>query len=67
MKRFSLFRIVAHFAVAVVTVSTVCASEKSIVMGGKNGWNNLLSVNGVTTGKGRFGFDSIELETKIHC
>lgn len=65
MKRFSLFRIVAHFAVAVVTVSTVCASEKSIVMGGKNGWNNLLSVNGVTTGKGRFGFDSIELETKI--
>ncbi len=64
MKRFSLFRIVAHFAVAFATVSTVCASEKSIVMGGKNGWSNLLSVNGVTTGKGRFGFDSIELETK---
>ncbi len=37
------------------------ASQKSIVIGGEKGWGDLQIRQGVTTGKGRFGWESMEL------
>lgn len=31
--------------------------------GGKSGWNEISVKNGITTGKGRFGYESLELKT----
>ncbi len=63
MKKTSLFRIVAHFAFAFASVSTLCASEKTVVIGGEKGWGSLMVKKGLAAGKGRFGFESIELST----
>ena len=52
-------------AVMVFAVSfPLCAVQKTIVLGGENGWNNIATMDGVTTGSGRYGFESIELETQ---
>ncbi len=64
MKRISLVRITAYFAVALLGLSMAHSSQKTITLGGEGGWNNLQVMDGVTTGKGRFGFDSLELVTK---
>ncbi len=40
------------------------SAVKTCIIGGENGWDQLQTRTGVTTGKGRFGFDSIELATK---
>lgn len=39
--------------------------QKSIIIGGEKGWNDLSKMEGVTTGVGRFGLESIELSTKM--
>ncbi len=39
------------------------AESKSIVLGGKTGWPELSSKEGVTFGTGRFGYEAVELST----
>lgn len=36
---------------------------KEFVLGGKSGWNNLGVTENITTGKGRFGYECLELAT----
>ncbi|MBR5096996.1 MAG: fibronectin type III domain-containing protein [Treponema sp.] len=43
------------------------AESKSIVLGGKTGWPELLSKDGVTFGRGRFGYESVELATNARA
>lgn len=43
-------------------VDFLFASSKSLNLGGKNGWNNIEKMEGVATGKGRFGYPSIQLK-----
>lgn len=50
------------FLVMFETVSAF-AAEKILTLGGKNGWNSVRTLSGVTTGKGRFGYDSLKLVT----
>jgi len=40
------------------------AGSKTLVIGGENGWGKLSTRQGVTTGRGRFGYESIELSTQ---
>jgi len=41
------------------------AVQKSRILGGANGWNDLQTAEGVSTGIGRFGYDCIQLETAV--
>ncbi len=43
--------------------NSVFAESKQIVLGGKSGWPVFQYENNITTGKGRFGYDCIELAT----
>ncbi len=43
--------------------SAVFAEAKQIVLGGKGGWPVFQYEENITTGKGRFGYDCIELAT----
>ena len=43
--------------------TTVFAESKQIVLGGKGGWPAFKYEENITTGKGRFGYDCIELAT----
>ncbi|WP_246104349.1 fibronectin type III domain-containing protein [Treponema pectinovorum] len=65
MKKFSFARILAYFALCFSTTFFVYAQEKTIILGGQNGWKNISSFSGVTTGKGQFGFESLQLESKM--
>lgn len=38
-------------------------SAESYTFGGKKGWSDVTVRNGITTGKGRFGYESLELDT----
>lgn len=38
-------------------------SAETYVLGGKKGWADVNVRNGITTGKGRFGYESLELDT----
>ena len=49
MKKNILKLSLAYFASAFVLVSTAAASEKTLVLGGKNGWNDFLVKKGITT------------------
>jgi hypothetical protein len=40
---------------------SVFAEKKTIVIGGSAGWSGLSVKNGITAGKGRFGYDCLEL------
>lgn len=40
---------------------TLFADSKTLTLGGKKGWPELEKMNGITTGKGRFGYTSLEL------
>ena len=64
MKKNILKLSLAYFASAFVLVSTAAASEKTLVLGGKNGWNDFLVKKGITTGQGRFGFDAVQLSSQ---
>ena len=39
------------------------AFAKEVVLGGKNGWNEIFSSQNITTGTGRFGYECIQLAT----
>lgn len=65
MKRNFFVNILLHFAVSAVFLSMAGAAQKSYVLGGEKGWTNILSADGVTVGKGRFGFDAMRLATQV--
>lgn len=44
-------------------LNTAFAQEKSIVLGGKEGWPALSKMDGIVQGKGRFGYDAMVLAT----
>lgn len=50
------------FLVIFETVSAF-AAEKIVTLGGKSGWGSVRSLSGITTGKGRFGYESLKLVT----
>ena len=41
----------------------VSAEDKLMVLGGKTGWPQLSKMDGVATGKGKYGYDCIQLDT----
>lgn len=41
------------------------AVQKSRIIGGANGWHDIATAEGVTTGIGRFGYDCLQLETSV--
>ena len=43
------------------------AESKTIVLGGKTGWPELSSSEGVTFGTGRFGYEAVELSTNARA
>lgn len=44
-------------------LNTLPAEEKIITLGGREGWNLLSRMDGVVYGKGRFGYDCVQLDT----
>ncbi|MCR4899351.1 MAG: hypothetical protein K5907_00860 [Treponema sp.] len=61
LKKTALFAAVC--VIFTVSNTAVFAESKQIVLGGKNGWPVFQYEDNVTTGKGRFGYDCIELAT----
>ncbi|AEE17380.1 Fibronectin type III domain protein [Treponema brennaborense DSM 12168] len=59
-------QLIPFFAV-VCLLAAVClplfSVEKTIELGGKNGWEQLSVMDGVTTGSGRFGYEAVMLST----
>ena len=51
------------FSVLCLLISSAFAVQKSRIIGGANGWNDLQTAEGVTTGVGRFGYECVQLET----
>jgi len=51
------------FLFALMTLMGTGAFAKEISLGGKNGWPQLEVMENVTTGKGRFGYECMELKT----
>jgi len=47
----------------IICTASGFAESKQIVLGGKNGWPVFRYEDNITTGKGRFGYDCIELAT----
>ena len=39
------------------------AAQKTLVLGGENGWKNISEMDGIALGKGQFGYDAIVLST----
>lgn len=58
-KRFSGF-IVSFFF---ILLNMSFAEEKSVVLGGKNGWPLLSKMDGIVCGQGRFGYEAMVLAT----
>ena len=50
------------FLIIFETISAF-ASEKTLTLGGASGWNSVKSLSGITTGKGRYGYESLQLVT----
>ena len=58
------FRVAVLSAVVFSLFATKLFGEnRQIVLGGKNGWNQFQYEYNIATGKGRYGYDSIELAT----
>lgn len=53
------------FAVCAFVFCSFSAGAEIYEFGGKTGWNEVNVRNGITTGKGRFGFECLELETNF--
>ena len=51
------------FCLLFSAIFTLGAEQKTLVLGGENGWGQLSETNGVTFGKGRFGYDCVQLVT----
>lgn len=52
-----------RFLLLVVTfiLTLMSAQAKEVILGGKNGWGTFQSQRNITTGKGRYGYDCIQL------
>ena len=61
LKRTAVFAAVGMIFAAINTA--VFAESKQIVLGGKVGWPDFQYEENITTGKGRFGYDCVELAT----
>lgn len=66
---FTCFReniLIAIFACVIFFVASPFAfpASKTLVLGGEKGWTNISEMSGLAFGKGRFGYDSIELSTQ---
>lgn len=55
------------FVSVCLLISSAFAVQKSHVIGGERGWNDLERADGVTTGVGRFGYACITLDTATHA
>ena len=66
-EKISGFKILRFASVCLLSVSVFIApsssESKSIVLGGKNGWQPLSFEKGTERGVGKFGWESIELST----
>ena len=51
------------FCLLFFSINPIFSVEKTIELGGSMGWNLLSLKDGVTTGMGRFGYQSMELDT----
>ena len=41
------------------------AAQKTLVLGGENGWKNISEMSGLELGKGQFGYDAVVLSTAV--
>lgn len=48
---------------SILLCQTLLLPAKEIILGGKSGWNNISRSENITTGKGRFGYECLELAT----
>lgn len=55
----ALFTCVIFFFIS----SFAFPAQKTLVLGGEKGWTNISEMSGLAFGKGKFGYDSIELST----
>lgn len=53
------------FMLILLSVNSSVFSEK-FIMGGKAGWKNIQSLDGITTGRGRYGYECLELDSNAH-
>ncbi|MGN0728860.1 LamG-like jellyroll fold domain-containing protein [Treponema sp.] len=60
MNKNILYAIIALFF---SVLNSVSAQEKSIILGGKDGWPLLSRMDGIVQGRGRFGYDAMVLAT----
>lgn len=51
------------FAILTFAIFSFSLNAEIYEFGGKTGWNDVNVRNGITTGKGRYGFECLELET----
>ncbi|MCQ2576251.1 MAG: hypothetical protein MJ162_05850 [Treponema sp.] len=49
--------------VVAVSLSVSALFAKEVILGGKNGWNDLQTMDNVAVGKGRYGYDCMEIAT----
>lgn len=52
-----------EFLVVLFFINFLNLSAKEIILGGSNGWSDFQSEENITKGKGRFGYDCIQLDT----
>lgn len=57
----SAVKIVFVFALLLFAIEFLCAEK--YVMGGKSGWDDITVRNGISTGSGRYGYESLLLDT----
>lgn len=53
----------ALFCLLVLSIQSAFSIEKTITLGGKEGWSKISSMSGITTGLGKYGQNSLELAT----
>ena len=56
-------KILVFVSLCLLVLSSAFAEDKKIVLGGKAGWPSLSVMDGVTLGKGKFGYDCMQLAT----
>lgn len=56
-------RILFLTAFCLLSAPLIFAEEKTLVLGGKTGWSHVQKMDGLVYGKGRFGYDCLQLAT----
>lgn len=51
------------FVIFALSALPLSAEQKTLVLGGESGWGRIADAYGVTYGKGRFGYDCVQLVT----